>query len=88
MAWGRPKNRLERRFRDLEAERRSTADEIDKIRNWMGDAREGNVELAPPPRKSKPLLGVEKRRVRARFALWMVVLVVVLLGAWRFFLAR
>lgn len=88
MAWGRPKSELERRLRDLEAERRSTADEIDKIRNWVGDAREGHVELARPPRKSRPVLGVEKRRARARFAVWMAVLVIVLVGVSRLFLAR
>ncbi|HPA21091.1 MAG TPA: hypothetical protein PLU30_25325 [Verrucomicrobiae bacterium] len=88
MAWCRPKNVLQRRLQDLEAERQSTAAEIDKIRTWVGDAREGHVELAPAPRKARPMLGVEKRRARARFVIWMIVLLIVLVAAWRFFLAR
>lgn len=88
MAWGRPKNALEQRMRELEAERRSTAHEIAKIHDWVGDAREGKVELAPQPRKNKPLLGVEKRRARVRFGLWMVLLVAVVLIAWRVFFGR
>ncbi|MCC6354804.1 MAG: hypothetical protein IT577_13020 [Verrucomicrobiae bacterium] len=88
MAWGRPKNGIEQRLRELEKARRSTAEEIDKIRGWVGEAREGNVDVAPPPRKAKPLLGVEKRRARARFALWMLVLVIVVVAASRLFFAR
>ncbi len=88
MAWGRTKNAVARRLQELEAERRSTAKEIAKIHEWVGEAREGHVELAPPPRKNKPLLGVEKRRARVRFGLWMVLLAAALLLAWRVFFGR
>lgn len=88
MFWRRPKNGLQRQLDKLEEERRSMAAEMDKIRTWVGDAREGRVELAPAPKKAKPVLGVEKRRARFRFAIWMVILVIALFGAWRFFLGR
>jgi len=88
MFWGRRKNAVQQRLDDVEAARRSTVAEINKIQRWVGDAREGHVELAPAPRKIKRVLGVEKRRARFRFTIWMIVLVIALFCAWRFFLGR
>jgi hypothetical protein len=83
MGWRRPKSGLELRMKEVEDARKAAEADIEKIRTWIGDAREGRVEVVPPEREEAPVLGVERRRARGKFFIWLAILALVLGLAWR-----
>lgn len=83
MGWRRPKSGLERRMKEVEDARKAAEADMEKIRNWIGDARQGRVDVAPQEREEIPVLGVERRQARGRFFLWLGILALVLGLAWR-----
>lgn len=82
MGWFARKDGLRRRMEEVEAERKAAEANMTAIRTWLGNAREGRVEVAEPEPEEMPVLGVERRRARVRFFLWLGIFAAVVALAW------